>query len=50
MLSIDPVIFFKLQLIMFFEVIRSERQLMEHVNVNPAHHRYLGYALDERDW
>src|SRR5215211_6211803 len=26
--SIDPVVFFKLQLIMFFEGIRSERQLM----------------------
>jgi transposase-like protein DUF772 len=32
--SIDPVVFFKLQLIMFFEGIRSERQLMETVNVN----------------
>ena len=30
--SIDPVVFFKLQLIMFFEGIRSERQLMETVN------------------
>ena len=28
--SIDPVVFFKLQLIMFFEGFRSERQLMEH--------------------
>lgn len=27
--SIDPVVFFKLQLIMFFEGIRSERQLIE---------------------
>jgi len=26
--SIDPVVFFKLQLVMFFEGIRSERQLM----------------------
>ena len=26
--SIDPVVFFKLQLVMFFESIRSERQLM----------------------
>ena len=26
--SIDPVVFFKLQLIMFFEGIRSERQLV----------------------
>jgi transposase len=27
--SIDPVVFFKLQLIMFFEGIRSERKLIE---------------------
>ena len=32
--SIDPVVFFKLQLMMFFEGIRSERQLMEIVNLN----------------
>jgi transposase len=35
--SIDPVVFFKLQLIMFFEGIRSERQLMETVSLNLAH-------------
>ena len=28
--SIDPVVFFKLQLVMFFEGLRSERQLMCH--------------------
>ena len=28
--SIDPVVFFKLQLVLFFEGIRSERQLMRH--------------------
>ena len=27
--SIDPAVFFKLQLVMFFEGIRSERQLVE---------------------
>ena len=27
-LSVDPVVFFKLQLVMFFEGIRSERQLL----------------------
>jgi transposase len=27
--SIDPVVFFKLQLVMFFEGLRSERQLMQ---------------------
>ena len=45
--SIDPVVFFKLQLIMFFEGIRSERQLMETASLNLAHRWYLGYALDE---
>src|SRR5688572_2713865 len=45
--SIDPVVFFKLQLIMFFEGIRSERQLMEQVRVNLAHRWYIGYDLDE---
>ena len=34
--SIDPVVFFKLQLIMLFEGFRSERQLMEQVQVNLA--------------
>src|SRR5712691_1404063 len=45
--SIDPIVFFKLQLIMFFEGIRSERQLMETVNVNLAHRWFIGYDLDE---
>ncbi len=29
--SIDPVVFFKLQLVMFFEGLRSERQLMRRI-------------------
>jgi transposase len=41
--SIDPVIFFKLQLIMFFEGIRSERHLIELASLNLAHRWYLGY-------
>src|SRR5215208_7214774 len=45
--SIDPVVFFKLQLIMFFEGIRSERKLIEIARLNLAHRWYLGYALDE---
>ena len=45
--SIDPVVFFKLQLILFFEGIRSERQLIEIASLNLAHRWYLGYALDE---
>ena len=31
--SIDPIVFFKLQLIAFFEDIRSERQMMEMVRL-----------------
>ena len=45
--SIDPVVFFKLQLIMFFEGIRSERKLMETASLHLAHRWYLGYHLDE---
>jgi transposase len=45
--SIDPVVFFKLQLILFLEGIRSERQLIETASLNLAHRWYLGYALDE---
>jgi transposase len=46
--SLDPVVFFKLQLIMFFEGIRSERKLMATASLHLAHRWYLGYALDER--
>jgi transposase len=35
--SIDPVVFFKLQLVMFFEGIRSERQLIETAHLHLAH-------------
>src|SRR3954470_15583281 len=45
--SIDPVVFFKLQLILFFEGLRSERHLIEIASLNLAHRWYLGYALDE---
>jgi transposase len=30
--SLDPVVFFKLQLVMFFDGIRSERLLMRHAD------------------
>lgn len=46
--SVDPVVFFKLQLIMFFEGIRSERQLMEMVNMRLDHRWYIGYDLNEK--
>src|SRR5215218_9282957 len=45
--SVDPVVFFKLQLVMFFEGIRSERKLLETASLHLAHRWYLGYALDE---
>jgi transposase len=44
--SIDPVVFFTLQLVIFFEGIRSERMLVETASLNLAHRWYLGYALD----
>ena len=45
--SIDPVVFFKLQLVMFFEGVRSERQLMRVVADRLSVRWYLGYDLDE---
>ena len=45
--SIDPVMFFKLQLVMFFEDIRSERLLMRHVADRLSVRWYLGYDLNE---
>jgi transposase len=45
--SIDPVIFFKLQLILFFEGLRSERQLMPVVADRLSLRWYLGYDLTE---
>jgi len=46
--SIDPVVFFKLQIIMFFEDIRSERQLMRVAADRLSIRWYLGYDFDER--
>src|SRR5712692_6750970 len=45
--SIDPVVFFKLQLVMFFEGLRSERQLMRHAADRLSVLWYLGYDLNE---
>jgi transposase len=45
--SIDPVVFFKLQLILFFEGLRSERKLIETASLHLAHRWYVGYDLDE---
>jgi transposase len=45
--SVDPVVFFKLQLVMFFEDLRSERQLMRVVADRLSVRWYLGYDLTE---
>jgi transposase len=45
--SIDPVVFFKLQLVMFFDGIRSERQLMQLSADRLSVRWYVGYNLDE---
>jgi transposase len=45
--SIDPVIFFKLQLILLFEGLRSERQLMQVVADRLSLRWYLGDDLTE---
>src|SRR6187431_1442737 len=45
--SIDPIVFFKLQLVMFFEGIRAERQL-DYVGSDRLSLRWsLGYDLHE---
>jgi transposase len=45
--SIDPVVFFKLQLVMFFEGIRSERELVRVAADRLSVRWYLGYDLHE---
>src|SRR5260370_19184367 len=45
--SIDPVVFFKLQLVLFFEGIRSERWLMRQVADRLSVLWYLGYDVGE---
>src|SRR5918995_1968855 len=46
-LSVDPMVFFRLQLVMFFEDIRSERQLMEVAADRLSIRWFLGYDLNE---
>lgn len=46
-LSVDPVVFFKLQIVMFFEDLHSERQLMRVVADRLSLRWYLGYDLHE---
>lgn len=45
--SIDPIVFFKLQLVMFFEGIRSERQLLRQASDRLSVRWYLGYDLGD---
>ena len=45
--SVDPVVFFKLQLVMFFEGIRAARQLMRHAADRLSVCWYVGYDLNE---
>src|SRR5688572_10974548 len=46
--SIDPVVFFRLQLVLFFEGLRSERQLLRVAADRLSVRWYLGYDLGER--
>ena len=45
--SVDPVVIFKLQLVLFLEDLRSERQLMEVAADRLSIRWYLGYDLNE---
>ena len=45
--SVDPAVFFKLQLVMFFESFRSERQVLTLAADRLSVRWYLGYDLDE---
>lgn len=45
--SIDPIVFFKLQLVLFFEGIRSERELIRQGSDRLSVRWYLGYDLGE---
>jgi transposase len=45
--SIDPVVFFKLQLVLYLEGLRSERQLMRLAADRLSVRWYIGYSLDE---
>src|SRR3712207_1020727 len=45
--SVDPQVFFRLQLVMFFEDTRSERQLMEVAADRLSIRWFLGYDLHE---
>ena len=45
--SVDPVVFFKLQLVLYLEGLRSERQLMRLAADRLSIRWYIGYGFDE---
>src|SRR5918911_5674607 len=45
--SVDPIVFFKLELVLYLEGLRSERQLMRLAADRLSVRWYLGYRLDE---
>ena len=45
--SIDPLVLVKMLLIGYLFDIRSERKLVEEINLNLAYRWYIGYDLDE---
>jgi transposase len=45
--SVDPAVFFRLQLVMYLEGLRSERQLMRLAADRLSVRWFLGYGLDE---
>jgi transposase len=46
--SIDPVVFFKLELFGYFENIISDRELIKKANDSLAARYFIGYDLDEK--
>ena len=44
---IDPIVLFRLQLVVFFERTQSERKLIETAGLHLAQRWNLGYALDK---
>ena len=45
--SLDPVVFFRLQLVLFFEGLRSARQLLRTLAARIAARWYVGYDWEE---
>lgn len=46
--SIDPQVYFRMQIISYLYGIASERQLCEEIQVNLAYRWFLGYSLEEQ--